>query len=279
MSEVHERIASLKGFIVDLDGTTYIGDRLIAGTTRFFEAVMLTGKQHVFITNNSSTTGDAYVQKLRRLGLRTADGAVLTSGEATAMVLRRKGYRRLFPIATPAFEAELSQAGFVLTSDAPDCVVLGFDKTLTYAKLETATRYIRSGVPFVATHPDVVCPTEDGYIPDCGAMIALLQAATGVAPLVIGKPEPLLVEMALDKLGLKKHEVAVIGDRLYTDIAMGRRAGTRTILVLSGETTAEMTAVASDKPDFIVSDVGVLADILTNVTAQGRPDALASETA
>jgi len=279
MSDLGESIASLKGFVVDLDGTTYIGDRLIPGATRFFDALTSAGKRHVFITNNSSTTGDAYVQKLRRLGLRTADGVVLTSGEATAMVLRQRGHRRLFPIATPAFEEELTHAGFVLTSNAPDCVVLGFDKTLTYAKLETATRCIRSGVPFVATHPDVVCPTEDGYIPDCGAMIALLQAATGVAPLVIGKPEPLLVEMALDKLGLEKHEVAIIGDRLYTDIAMGRRAGTRTILVLSGETTAEVAAVAGDKPDLIVANVGVLADLLTNVRAQGRRNALASETA
>jgi HAD superfamily hydrolase (TIGR01450 family) len=156
----------------------------------------------------------------------------------------------------------MADAGFLLVSDEPDCVVLGFDTTLTYAKLEAATRFLNAGVPFVATHPDVVCPTETGYVPDCGSMIALLQAATGVSPLVVGKPEPLLVEMALVKLGLAIGDVAVIGDRLYTDVAMAHRAGALAVLVLSGETTHEMAESSTAPPDLVFDDLRAVAAAL-----------------
>jgi HAD superfamily hydrolase (TIGR01450 family) len=256
------RLRRLRGFIVDLDGTTYLGDRLIPGAREFFAALARTGRRHVFATNNSSLAGEDYEEKLRRLGLAVAPRQVLTSGEATAMVLAGRGHRRLFVVGTPALEAEMTGAGFVLDAVSPDCVVLGYDRTLTYEKLERAARLIARGVPFVATHPDRVCPTRDGYVPDCGAMIALLQTATGVAPLVVGKPEPLLAEMALQKLGLPASDVAVIGDRLYTDMEMGRRAGTTTILVLSGETTGAMVEQAALRPDIVVADLRALADAL-----------------
>jgi HAD superfamily hydrolase (TIGR01450 family) len=251
-------LARVRGFIVDLDGTTYLGDRALPGAGDFLTCLAEIGSRCAFVTNNSSTTGDAYVAKLQGLGLPAAPGQVLTSGEATAMYLGRRGYRRLFVLGTPALEGEMLNAGFLLVSQTPECVVLGFDKTLTYAKLEAATRFITAGVPFVATHPDLVCPTETGYVPDCGAMIALLQSATGVAPTVVGKPEPLLVEMALVKLGLGAAEVAVVGDRIYTDMAMARRAGALGVLVLSGETSREMLATATETPDLVFDHLGAL---------------------
>ena len=253
------RLRSLRGFIVDLDGTTYLGHRLIPGAREFFSTLSQSGRRYVFVTNNSSKSGDLYENHLRRLGLTPAYGQVLTSGEATAMFLARRGDRRVYVVGTSALEMEMTRAGFALNAEAPDCVVLGFDRTLTYAKLEIATRLIRRGVPFIATHPDRTCPTEDGYVPDCGAMIALLEAATGVSPIIVGKPEPLLAQMALEKLALPAPEVAVIGDRLYTDMEMGHRAGTATILVLSGETTKAMVDAAARVPDFVVADLGALA--------------------
>lgn len=257
-----DRLDGVRGFVVDLDGTTYLGDRLIDGARPFFEAVAATGRRHVFVTNNSSESGRTYETRLRHLGLTVADGQVLTSGEATAMLLQQRGQRRVFVVGTPELEAEMIRAGLVIDDAEPDCVVLGFDRTLTYQKLVIASRLIARGARFVATHPDRVCPTPDGYIPDCGAMIALLEAATGVSPLVVGKPEPLLVDMALARLGLAAGEVAVIGDRLYTDIAMAQRSGTRSILVLSGETTRAMLETAGVRPDVVVDHLGALVPLL-----------------
>jgi HAD superfamily hydrolase (TIGR01457 family) len=274
---IPERLAAARGFIVDLDGTTYLGDRPIEGARECLEFLAASGRRHLFVTNNSSTTGAAYVAKLRRLGLPVQDGQVLTSGEATAMLLARRACRRLYVLGTPDLEGELAGAGFDLVSEDPECVVLGFDKTVTYAKLEAASRFIAAGVPFVATHPDVVCPTPTGYVPDCGSLIACLRAATGVEPLVVGKPEPLLVEMALAKLGLEAHETVVVGDRLYTDLAMARRSGALGVLVLSGETSRDMLAGSSERPDFVCDSLGALAEALragevvgTARTALGR---------
>ncbi len=257
----------VRGFVVDLDGTTYLGDVVIEGAARFLNVLARSGRRHVFVTNNSSTSGATYATKLRGMGLDVSDSQVLTSGEATAMYLRRRRLRKLFVLGTPALEDELKRGGFTFNDSRPDCVVLGFDRTLTYRKLETATHLIRKGVPFVATHPDLVCPTEDGYIPDCGSMIALLTASTGVVPTVVGKPEPLLVEMALSKLAFPVSQVAVVGDRLYTDIVMGQQAGAVTVLVLSGETTPEMVAASARPPDLVMNNVGALADVLEALDA------------
>ena len=253
-----ERLASIRGFVVDLDGTTYLGGRLLPGAGEFFRVLDELGLRHLFVTNNSSQSSDAYVEKLNRLGLSAGEGHVLTSGEATAMWIHENGYKRPFVVGTPSLEREIA-AVFELVDRAPDCVIVGFDKTLTYQKLEEATRFISDGAAFIATHPDVVCPTESGYIPDCGAICALIQAATRVQPLVIGKPEPLLLEMALRKLGLRAAEVAVVGDRLYTDMAMARRVGALGILTLTGETTREMLESAPDQPDLVIRDLGELA--------------------
>ena len=260
-----DRFAAIRAFVVDLDGTTYLGGRAIPGAAEFLSFLHDTGLTHLFVTNNSSQSSETYVDKLRSLGLPAEDGQVLTSGEATAMWVSRKGYRRAYVVGTPSLEREIA-AALDVVDRSPDCVIVGFDKTLTYHKLEAATRFIAGGAAFIATHPDIVCPTETGYIPDCGAISALLKAATGVSPVVIGKPEPLLLQMALVRLELKASEVAVIGDRLYTDIAMARRAGALAVLTLTGETTREMLNGCPEQPDVIVDDLGVLANALRSRT-------------
>ena len=158
----------------------------------------------------------------------------------------------------PDLEQEFIEHGFVLTNEKPDYVVLGFDMTLTYEKLVQACDLVRSGVPFIATHPDFNCPTETGYIPDCGAMIALITASTGVKPQVIGKPNREIIDAMFRKKPVARSQVAMVGDRLYTDIVMGHNAGVASILVLSGEAKREDIETAPVKPDYVMSGLAEL---------------------
>jgi len=197
------------------------------------------------------------------MGLPITNKQVFTSGEATIYYLKKEGYGdRIYLLGTPGLEEEFQQSGFHLTDDKPSAVVLGFDMTLTYAKLETACNLIRSGVPFIATHPDLNCPTPDGPIPDCGAMIALITASTDVKPLIIGKPYPQMVDALRNKYGLSPESVAMVGDRLYTDIAMGKSAGIKAILVLSGETVLDDLVDSQVQPDLVANDLGEISSWL-----------------
>lgn len=256
---------AIRAFLMDMDGTVYLGRRLLPGAAGFFALLHRRGIPYLFFTNNSSADRTLYQEKLAGLGLEVEAGRIITSGEATALYLTtRTPHRRLFVLGTPSLEQEFRDAGLELADADVDAVVLGFDKTLTYAKLERACRLLLDGVPFIATHPDRVCPTEHGPIPDAGSMIALLRAATGREPLIVGKPEPRMVEMALEKLGpgYQARDVAMVGDRLYTDIRMGRRAGLTTVCVLSGETTAEDLEATEDQPDYVFPSIEELADEL-----------------
>ncbi|MCX7781700.1 MAG: HAD-IIA family hydrolase [Negativicutes bacterium] len=246
-----------------MDGTFYLGNRLLPGSLEFIEYLRATGRDFLFLTNNSSKTAPYYAEKLGRMGLECKPDDVLTSGEATTCYLHAiKPGARVFLLGTPELEREFSQAGFVLTDTHPDFVVLGFDTTLTYAKLETASRFIRAKVPFIATHPDINCPTEDGFIPDCGAMIKLFKAATGISPKIIGKPNREIVDMIFRKKNYCASEIAIIGDRLYTDIAAGKNAGICSILVLSGETREDDLAASVIKPDYCFAGLGSLLEAL-----------------
>jgi HAD superfamily hydrolase (TIGR01450 family) len=197
------------------------------------------------------------------MGIPARPDDVFTSTLATIIHLKRRDEkRRLFVLATPAVEREFSDAGFLLTEDRPDCVVLCFDKTLTYAKLQTASRLILQGVEFVASHPDLVCPTEDLPIPDCGSMIRLMIAATGVEPEIIGKPNQTMIDSALAKLDAPADTIAIVGDRYKTDMEMGFRAGLTTVLVLSGEVKRGDLANLPRQPDYVVDSV---ADLIEQV--------------
>lgn len=258
-------LSHLRAFLMDMDGTVYLGHRLLPGAKTFFRLLDRRGIPYLFFTNNSARDRFLYRDKLAGLGLDVSPDRVITSGEATALYLTTStAFRRIYVLGTPSLEHELSAAGLVLADADVDAVVLGFDTTLTYAKLERACHLLRGGAAFVATHPDSVCPTERGPVPDCGSMAALLRKATGVRPVVVGKPQRRMVTMALRKLGpgYRPGNVAIVGDRLYTDMRMGRRAGLTSILVLSGETKQEELEKTRDIPDYVFPSIRELAAVL-----------------
>ena len=252
-------LADIRLFLLDMDGTVYLGSRLLPGSLEFLRYLAETGRDHLFLTNNSSRHAEYYAQKLTKMGWLASPEEILTSGEATALYLGgSNAAARIYLLGTPDLEAEFAAHGFILTDERPDYVVLGFDMTLTYEKLVKACDLIRAGVPFIATHPDLNCPTETGYIPDCGAMTALITASTGVTPKVIGKPNREIIDSMFRKKPVERTQVAMVGDRLYTDIVMGHNAGVTTVLVLSGEAKVSDIAAAPVKPDHVLAGLGAL---------------------
>ncbi len=259
-----EKLSLVRGFLLDMDGTFYLSDRLLEGALRFIDLLGKQKKEFLFLTNNSSKHRRQYAEKIGRLGLPIPEEFVLTSGEATALYLKRqRPGAGLFVVGTPSLEEEFRQHGFRLVEQEPDFLVLGFDTTLTYQKLWTLCDFVRAGIPYIATHPDFNCPTETGWMPDVGAMIAFVKAATGREPnLVVGKPNRLIVDAAAAKMNLPVRQLAMIGDRLYTDIALGQSSGIVTVLVLSGETKIEDLKDSPFQPDYTFQNLAGLADWL-----------------
>jgi len=232
-------LQKIKFFALDMDGTIYLGNKLLPGAKEFLDYLSASGRSYVFLTNNSSKNKQSYVNKLRALGLDATMDQILTSGEATALYIKAcKPKARIFLLGTPDLEQEFLSHGFTLTDSEPDFVVLGFDQTLHYAKLTEACHLIREGVPLIATHPDINCPTDErsGYIPDVGAMLALIHASTGKEAKIIGKPYQEIIDVLVEKLNCRREETAMVGDRLYTDMKLAENAAICGILVLSGET-------------------------------------------
>jgi HAD superfamily hydrolase (TIGR01457 family) len=254
---------SLKGkkfFVLDMDGTFYLGENLLEGSLDFVEQVRRRGMDFVFFTNNSSKNSGVYVEKLSRLGCPVTSDKVITSGMVTVDYLKNfYGIPKAYLLGTPALVEEFTKAGIVLTDTAPDVVVTGFDTTVDYRKLTKACDFVRHGVPFVATHPDFNCPVEKGFIPDCGAICAFITASTGVKPKILGKPHSETLEYLLRTLKAAKEDLVFVGDRLYTDIAIGVQHGVASVLVLSGETKREDLENSEVQPDVVVNG---LADIL-----------------
>jgi HAD superfamily hydrolase (TIGR01457 family) len=251
-----------------MDGTIYLGKEPIPGATEFVRYLVESGRKRLFFTNNCSTDAARYADKLTTMGIAATPADILTSGEATARYLASQTpYRRVYAVGTPSLEDELRAAGLKVTDDRPEAVVLAFDKTLTYAKLERACLMLRQGLPYFATNPDKVCPTEYGYIPDCGSIAALLYEATGRRPKFIGKPNPEMVRMGLQKLGAAPETTAMVGDRLYTDMQMAYDSGITSILVLSGETKPEDLAPTTHNPDYVFDSVAKLTEALRQANA------------
>lgn len=246
-----------------MDGTFYLGDELLPGALRFIETIRRQGLDFLFLTNNSSKHSAIYAQKITDLGLPLSSDKVFTSGEATAIYLHDLRPRaRIYLVGTPALEEEFADHGFTLTEEEPDFVVLGFDTTITYQKLWTLCDLVRADVPYVATHPDLNCPTADGYMPDIGAVIAFVKASTGREPRVIGKPNREMVRAVTRKMGLPEAALCMVGDRLYTDIALGQESDITTVLVLTGETHLEDLSDSPFQPDLVCRDLNELADAL-----------------
>ena len=259
---IRERLAGIRCFLLDMDGTFYLGDKLIDGSLDFLEALRRTGRDAWFLTNNSSKSASAYVEKLTRMGVpdpfRTQ---VMTSGHAAAHYLMErfpegKGYL----LGNDVLRAELTEMGLTFTEDDPDYVLVAFDTTLDYAKMCKVCDFIRDGKPYIATHPDFNCPTETGFIPDMGAIMAFIEASTGrKADIILGKPYGGIVKEAQTCTGNPLVEMAMVGDRLYTDVATGVNFGMTGILVLSGEATMDDVATSDVKPHLIF---GKLADMI-----------------
>ena len=255
-------------FLLDMDGTIYEGSRLFDGTLLLLQAIRARGGRYLFLTNNSSVSVDVYVQRLQGMGIEASREDFFTSSQATALVLRQEyPGQRVYCMGTDSLKEELRMAGIPLaeTPDADVSVALaGFDCQLHYQKLlDMCTLLRRKEVAYLATNPDWVCPVEDGnFIPDCGAMCQMLEHAVHRLPRVIGKPEPLMVEYAMNLTGIGAEETLMIGDRLYTDIAAGNRAGVDSLCVLSGEASLADVKNSPDQPGYVLEDVGVLARIL-----------------
>lgn len=263
-------LAQKRLFLLDMDGTIYLDEQLFDGTQDFLAYVRRIGGRYLFLTNNSSRSVTAYVEKLRRLGIASTAEDFLTSVDALLIYLEAHGYRgkRLYAFGTRSFRSQLSEAGFSVTErleDGVDALVCGFDTELTFQKLEDACILLGRGVDFIAANPDWVCPTAYGYVPDCGSVCEMLFRATGRRPHFIGKPEPEMALLAMEKFGFDKAETLLIGDRIYTDIACGVRAGIDTALVLSGESTREDAAQSAEKPTYIFRDIRAICDSLTGV--------------
>jgi HAD superfamily hydrolase (TIGR01457 family) len=253
-----------------MDGTIYLGEKLLAGASEFIELLEKQGRQYLFLTNNSSRDSRQYAEKFARLGLPISRDRIMTSGQATALHLQRqKAGAGVYVVGTEALEHEFRERGFVLTDEMPDFAILGFDTTLTYAKLWRLCDLVRAGVPYIATHPDFNCPTETGFMPDIGATIAFVEASTGRRPdLVVGKPNSLFVEQAAEQVGIPVSAMCKIGDRLYTDIALGATAGIPTILVLSGETQAHEIAESPYQPTYVFRDIQAVAHYLIQLSSE-----------
>lgn len=249
-----------KLFLLDMDGTLYLGDRLFDCTPAFLENIKKSGGRYLFLTNNSSKSALSYVEKLKKMGIEASEADFVTSVNATARyLLENHKDKKIYVFGTASFKKELLANGLDVTDRLEEDIsvlVIGFDTELTFEKLEHACILLNRGVSFIATNPDWVCPTEYGSVPDCGSVCEMLFRATGRRPRVIGKPQPDMVYMALEKMGCDPKDALLIGDRLYTDIACGNAAGIDTAFVLSGEGTMQDIEETGVNPTFVLKDVG-----------------------
>lgn len=262
-----KKIKNLKLYLFDMDGTLYLGDRLFDFTIELLEKIQQSGGRYMFMTNNSSKSVADYIKKLQKLGIESTYDDFITSSQATAYYLKKHhNGKTLYVCGTESLKKELISHGFKITEelDKVEALIMGFDTELTFKKLHDASYLLltRENLPYIATNPDYVCPTEFGSVPDCGSVCDMLYNVSKRRPIVIGKPEALMPILAMEKTGYTKEETAVIGDRIYTDIKSGINAGTTTILVLSGETTKEILDASNDKPTYVMESAQEILDIL-----------------
>ena len=260
-------VEKTKLFLFDMDGTLYLGDRLYDFTPALLTQIRQSGGRYLFMTNNSSKSVADYIKKLCKLGISATREDFITSSQATAYYLKRHHPgKKLYVCGTQSLIAELASEGFTVTDDLSqvECVVMGFDTELTFQKLWDVSKLLSENkdLPYIATNPDLVCPTEFGSVPDCGSVCDMLYNVSKRRPLFIGKPEPLMVQYAMSVTGFAPEETVMIGDRLYTDIAAGNRAGVDSLCVLSGEATLQDVRESPDRPTYLLTDVGVLAEII-----------------
>ncbi|MGQ9599337.1 MAG: HAD-IIA family hydrolase [Anaerolineae bacterium] len=268
----HHSLRSVRYLIIDMDGVLYRGKEPIPGTGPFLEFLREQRIGFILATNNSTKTPGQYVDKLASMGVAVQADEILTSAQATASYLTciAPPGTRLFVIGMDGLWTALREAGFDLVEEAAEYVIVGMDFTVCYDRLARAALQIRAGARFIGTNPDRTFPSEQGIVPGNGALLAFLEAATGIEPIVIGKPEVAMMEQAMVRLGAEPATTAVLGDRLETDVLAGRRAGLGTILVLSGVTDRTMLAGAEVEPDWVFEDVQRLHQVWQEVLSIER---------
>ena len=267
---IKNKLAKIKHVALDMDGTIYMGDSLFPYTILFLERLKQMNISYSFLTNNPSKSLDDYLQKLEKMGIHATEEEMYTTTVATIDYIKAHypEARRLFLLGTPSMISQFEKAGFISTADdaedVPDLIIAAFDLTLTYERLCRAAWWISQGVPYIATNPDKVCPTNlPTVLVDCGSICKCLEHATGRQPdITLGKPDPNMLIGILQQKQLQPDQIAMVGDRIYTDIAMAQNAGAVGVLVLSGETTLEVANAAPNPPDVIAQNIGELGDLL-----------------
>jgi 4-nitrophenyl phosphatase len=255
------KLTQLRSLIIDMDGVLYRLNTPLTGAADFLQFLRRTGKRFLLVTNNSTLTVAQYADKLAGMGIAASEDEILTSAEATAQYLASTAPpgTRVYVIGEQGIRVALEKRGFVLADDTDVAyVVAALDRQLTYDRLKTAALAIRAGAQFIGTNPDRALPTEAGLIPGAKAIQAALEVATGTPPLIIGKPEPAMLQLALQKLQAEPETTAIIGDGLETDIPGGHRLGLMTILVLTGVTSPEQLARSALQPDLVYPDIAAL---------------------
>lgn len=273
-----ERLSQLSHIALDMDGTIYTGETLLPSTIPFLSQMQLLGIRYSFVTNNPSKSVEDYLVKLSRMGLSVTPDQLYTSAMATIDYLRREhpDVRRIFALGTASMCAEFVAAGFELVADTPhdepDAVVVGFDMTLQYDRLCRAAWWISRGCTYIATNPDLICPTDlPTVLIDCGSICAMLEKATGRSPdKVLGKPDPDMITGIVNRDSITPRQVAMVGDRLYTDILMAHRSGALGVLVLTGECTRDQAVAADPPPHLILPSLAEFGELLAAVRTSGK---------
>lgn len=266
-----DEIRNKKLFLFDMDGTIYKGNKLFSGTKELLQQITKMGGKYIFITNNSSKSIYDYIKKINDMGIEADYDNFYTSTQATIEFLKNKYPNKLiYCVGTEGFVNELknNDINVTITYDKNvDVVLIGFDTELNYQKLRDVCKILfeKNNIPYIATNPDLACPLENGYIPDCGAIAKMIECATRRTPIFIGKPEPTMINYSIKKFDYLKDETVVIGDRLYTDIASGLNAEVSTICVLTGEATIEEIQKSKIKPTFVLNSVKDIYDILKRI--------------
>ena len=265
-------------FVLDMDGTFYLGNQILDGALDFLEAVKKANKRYIFFTNNSSVSSENYIEKLKKMNCHITRDMIMTSGDVMIRYLKSQyPGKSVYLLGTDELKKSFEEAGIILfkserdakaaRSNAdcekiPDLVVVGFDKSLDYTTLSNACVYIMKGAEFLATHLDINCPVPGGFIPDCGAMCAAIELSTKVKPKFVGKPFKETVDMVVDATGVDKDKIAFVGDRIYTDVATGVNNGAMGVLVLTGETKLSEVPDSEVKPDVIFDSIKEMGEML-----------------
>ncbi|MBU3114266.1 HAD-IIA family hydrolase [Clostridium lacusfryxellense] len=259
-------LKKVKCFILDLDGTVYLGDKILEGSIEFLQKLEKNNIPFKFFTNNSSKNAEVYIKRIKKMGYNLSDDKMLISNYVIINYIKENmPNKKVFVLGTQYLINDFKAANINVVTEDADVVVVGFDTSLVYENVSKACEYIRNGATFLGVNPDFNCPTEDGFIPDCGSICSMITASTGVVPEFFGKPSHHTLKYVLKDTGFLEEEVAFVGDRLYTDIAIGKGNNSVTILVLSGEAKLEELADSEIQPTLIFKSLGGVKNVLEEI--------------